>query len=294
MIFKLLISFLLCTSIAFAFDKDLKIENDRVPTEFSLLFDSMKLEIKTDKEKVRFVGLIQEMGDNLASLEKDQVFLLLKSEVIKNLLQYRFDKVREFDMTSLLIERLDNSYNQKQRYLSPFAQWIWRSTIAELKYRQKMGIITTKSFNPKSFEGAKKAEALRFERYLNYILPWIDRMDSLTASQFNELTKDVSWIILKRINERSILFKRYASTLASDTTVKLFNIPQRLLDIHPEDLKRIQANDPEEPTLKEKSEKAKGAAQESVDKITPDDMSPVSDEVMRTIDQAITPPATTP
>lgn len=294
MIFKIIFSLILSISTAFAFDKDLKIESDRVPTEFVLLFESMKIEIKTDKEKIQFVGLIQELGENLGSLEKDQSFLLLKSEVIKNLLQHRFNKVREFDMTTLLIERLDNSYNQKQKYLSPFAQWIWRSIIAELKYRQKMGLITAKSFNPKSFEGAKLTEATRFQRYLNYILPWIDRMDSLNASQFNELTKSVSWVILKRINERSILFKRFASTLSTDTTVKLFNIPQRLLEIHPEDFKRIQNEANEEPTLKEQSEKAKDAAQETVDKITPNDMSTVSDDIIKTIDQTITPPATKP
>lgn len=276
-----------------AFDKDLKIESDRVPTEFALLFESMKIEIKSGKEKIQFVGLIQELGENLGTLEKDQIYLLLKSEVIKNLLQYRFDKVRQFDMTSLLIERLDNDYNQKQKYLSPFAQWIWRSIIAELKYRQKMGLITAKSFNPRSFEGAKLAEANRFQRYLSYILPWIDRMDSLTAAQFNELTKEVSWVILKRMNDRSILFKRYASTLLSGTKVKLFNIPQRLLEIHPEELKRIQ-NEPDEPTLKEQSEKEKSNAQETVDKVTPDDMSTVSDDVIKTIDKTITPPAKKP
>lgn len=293
MISKLLLFLLLLPSLSLAFDKDLKIESDRVPTEFTLLFESMKIEIKSAKEKVQFVGLIQELGENLGTLEKDQIYLLLKSEVIKNLLQYRFDKVRQFDMTTLLIERLDNDYNQKQKYLSPFAQWIWRSIIAELKFRQKMGLITAKSFNPRSFEGAKLAEANRFQRYLGYILPWIDRMDSLTASQFNDLSKEVSWVILKRINDRSILFKRYASTLVGDTKVKLFNIPQRLLEIHPEELKRIQ-NESDEPTLKEQSEKEKSDAQETVDKVTPDDLSTVSDDVIKTIDKTITPPAKKP
>lgn len=276
-----------------AFDKDLKIESDRVPTEFALLFESMKIEIKTAKEKIRFVGLIQELGENLGTLEKDQIYLLLKSEVIKNLLQHKFDKVRQFDMTTLLIDRLSNDFNQKQKYLNPFAQWIWRSIIAELKYRQKLGLITQKSFNPRSFEGSRLAEAMRFQRYLAYIMPWIDRMDSLDAAQFNNLTKEISWPILHRINECSLLFKRYAPRPPSESKIKLFNIPQRLLEIHPEELKRIQ-NESEEPTLKEQAEKERSDAQETVDKVTPEDMSTVSDDVIKNIDKTIAPPAKKP
>ncbi|HXH73765.1 MAG TPA: hypothetical protein VNJ08_02300 [Bacteriovoracaceae bacterium] len=294
MIFKALFISLFClSSLAQAFDKDFKIVSDRVPTEFTLLFNSLKVEIKTPKDKVIMVGLIQDMGENLSTLEKEHIFLLLKSEVIKNVLEHKFDKVREFDMTNLLIERLNGDFTQKEKYLSPFAQWIWRSILAELKYRQKMGLITAKSFNTRSFEGAKLAEAQRFQRYLGYILPWIDRMDSMNATQFNQLTKEVSWTILRRINERSILFKRFASTLKGESKVVLFNIPPRLLEIHPEDLKKMQ-NDTQEPTLKEKSLEAKDDAQTTVDKATPEDLSPISDDVIKSIDKTITPPVKEP
>lgn len=260
--------------------------NDRVPLEFAHLFNSMKIGIKTPAEQIRLVGICKELDENLGFLQKEHIFLLMKSEVIKNVLEHKFKKVRQFDMTQLLLDRLEEDFSKKEKLLTPFSQWIWRSTLAELNYRKKMGLISAKSFNPNQFEGAKRTEALRFARYLNYLLPWIDRMDSLTAAEFNDLTKEVSWVILRRLNERSLLFKRYASTAATDTKVTLFNIPQKLLELHPEQIKRMQKN--EEPlTLKEESEKEKSEALEQIQDVTPSDMSPLSDEISNELDKNI-------
>ncbi len=277
MIYKILI----CFSISFtsyAFDKDFKTVNDRVPLEFNHLFESMKLSIKSPSEKIQLVGICKELDENLGMLQKEHIFLLMKSEVIKNLLEYKFKKVRSFDVTTFLISRLEEDFKKKQTFLTPFSLWIWRSILAELKYRQGMGLITTQSFNTGNFQAEKATEAQRFSRYLNYLLPWIDKMDSLTAPEFNDLTKKVSWIILKRLNARSLLFKRYASTATSDTKVTLFNIPGKLLDLHPEDIKRMQ-NDEAPLTLKEESEKQKTEATKQVQDVSPDDLSPISGEI---------------
>lgn len=284
MIYKLLITFFISTSL-YAFDKDFKTVNDRVPLEFNHLFESMKILIKTPSEKIRFVGLCKELDENLGFLQKEQIFFLMKAEVIKNVLEYRFTKVRSFDVTSLLISRLSEDFEKKQKLLSPFSQWIWRSIIAELKFREKRGLISNKSFNANAFQDSKKAEAIRFEKYLTYLLPWIDNMDSLSAAQFNNLTKEVSWVILRRLNERSLLFKRYASTATTDTKVTIFNIPSKLLELHPQDIKRMQ-NDEEEPlTLKDESRKEKIEAFEDVQSATLDDMSPLSDEVSKELEE---------
>lgn len=147
-----------------------------------------------------------------------------------------------------------------------------------------MGLITDRSFNPRLFEGAKLNDALRFQRYLNYLLPWVDKMDSLSPTDFNTLTKKVSWVILRRLNERSLLFKRYASTATGNTKVTLFNIPQKLLDIHPEEIKRMQ-KDETDLTLKEMSEQEKVDAGKTVNEATPDDLSPVSDELAKELEK---------
>lgn len=263
---------------AFAFDKDFTAISDRVPLEFTLLFDSMKLEIKTPSEKLRMVALCKDLNDNIGFLKKEHIFMLMKTEVIKSTLEFKFNKVRQFDMNSLLLSRLENDYASKKKYLNSFSRWIWQSIIAELNYRKKMGLITDASFNAGRFEGAKRMDALRFQRYLTYLYPWIDKMDSLDAAAFNQLSKEVSWAILERINERSILFKRYASTAAGDTQTVIINIPQKLLDLHPEDIKKMQ-NDTLPLSLSDQSKVEKAKALEQIDKVTPLDMSTMSDDL---------------
>mgnify|MGYP003574904415 CR=1 FL=1 len=283
MIFKLIMGCML-SSLAWGFDKDFTAVNDRVPLEFVILFDTLKSEIKTPSEKIKLIGLTKDLNENLGFLQKEHIFLLMKSEVMKNVLEHRFSKVRQFDVTNLLIKRLEEDFAKKERYLNRFSQWIWRSIIAELKHRQGMGLITDRSFNAGQFEGAKRNDALRFQRYLTYLLPWVDKMDSLNPVEFNQLSKQVSWITLRRINERSLLFKRYASTATSDTKVTLFNIPQKLLDIHPEEIKRMQ-KDETDLSLKEMSEQEKTEASKTMDEVTPEDLSPVSDELAKELEK---------
>ncbi len=285
MIFKFLI-LLLSFQTVLAFDKDFNTVNDKVPLEFQYLFDSMKLTINKNSEKIQLVGLCKELDQNLGTLQKEHLFFLMKSEVIKNVLEFKHAKIRNFDMTTFLLKRLEEDYQKKQGLLTPFSQWVWRSIIAEMKYRQSMGLISTKSFTPDTFEGTKKLEAQRFSRYLNYLLPWIDKMDSLEASEFNEITKKVSWIILRRLNDRSLLFKRFASSATTDTKTTIFNIPANLLDLQPEEIKRMQSDVPAM-TLKEESQKAKTQAMGQVQNVSPDDLSPLSEEVSKELDKKL-------
>lgn len=283
MIFKILL-LLLISSTVFGFDRDFKTVNDRVPLEFNLLFDSLKANVKTPSDRLKLIGITKELDENLGFLDKEHIFFLMKSEVIKNVLEYKHQKVRTFDMTTFLLERLEEEFGKKEKYLSPFSKWIWRSILAELTFRKKMGLITEKSFNPANFDGPKRAEANRFAKYLKYLLPWLDKMDSLSAPEFNELTIDVSWATLRRLNERSILFKRYSSSAEGDTKVQIFNIPGRLLEYHPEDIKRIQ-NDEVPLTLKEESAKEKTEARKEVQTASPDDLSPLSEEVQKELEE---------
>ncbi len=283
MIYKIMMLLIFSTG-AWGFDKDFKTVNDRVPLEFNHLFESLKLSTKTSAEKIKLVGICKDLDENLGFLGKEHIFMLMKSEVIKNVLEHKFVKVRSFDVTTFLLERLESSFKEKQKYLTPFSQWIWRSIMAELNYRKSLGLITAQSFNPQAFSDAKKSQAVRFARYLNYLLPWIDRMDSLGTTEFNQLTKDVSWIILKRLNERSLLFKRYASSAETGTKVTIFNIPAKLLELHPEDIKRMQQDDIPL-SLKEQSEQAKTEAQEQLQDLSPDDLSPISDELSKELEE---------
>jgi len=284
LIYSAIILFLFSFS-AQSFDKDFTAINDRVPLEFNFLFDSLKLGIKTPSEKLRMVGLCKDLNDNLGFLKKEHILMLMKTEVIKSTLEYKFDKVRQFDMNNLLITRLEEDFNSKKAYLNTFSKWIWQSILAELNHRKDMGIITGATFNPTLFNGTKRQEALRFQRYLNYLYPWIDKMDSLDAAGFNQLSKEVSWAILEKINDRSILFKRYASTAGSDTKTTIINIPQKLIDLKPDEIKKMQ-NDTMPMSLSERSKLEKAEATKQIDKVTPLDMSTMSDDVAKELENS--------
>lgn len=290
--FKALL-FLVLSAPVFAFDKDFTVINDRVPLEFSLMFNSMKLEIKTPSDKLRMIALCKDLNDNLGFLAKEHIFMLMKTEVIKGALEYKFSKVRQFDMNTLLITRLEDDFKSKKAYLNSYSKWLWQSIIAELNHRKKMGLITASSFNPMVFDGAKRTEAMRFNRYLTYLYPWIDKMDSLDAASFNKLAMEVSWETLERINERSILFKRYASTATSNTKTVIVNIPQKLLELHPEDIKNMQ-NDTAPLSLSEQSKKEKAEAAKEMEGVTPLDMSTMSDDVAKELERKTAPPPSTP
>lgn len=271
---------------ALSFDKDFTTVNDRVPLEFNQLFESLKLQIKLPTDKIRMVGLCQDIEANLGFLPKDQIFMLMKAEVIKDVLEHKFSKVGQFDVTNLLVKRVKDEFARKERYLTPFSQWIARSIIAELEHRQDLGLITEKTFNPAAFDGEKRKDAIRFQRYLDYLLPWIDQLNSLSATDFNKLTMEVSWTILRRLNDRALLFKRFASTAAGETKINIFNIPARLTQISPGEIKQIQ-NDTPPPTLKEESEREKDRAQTEVDKVTPNDLSPLSEDLARELEKKV-------
>jgi hypothetical protein len=57
---------------------------------------------------------------------------------------------------------------------------------------------------------------------------------------------------------------------------------------------RDKARPAEELNLKDLSQKAKSEAVESLEKITPNDMSPISEDVFEAIDKEITPKAKNP
>lgn len=280
---KILLFIFLCPLLAFCFDKDLKITTDRTPLEFDHLFESMKLQAKTPAEKIRLVGMAQELNKNLGFLPKEQIFLLMKSEVTKNFLEHKFSKVRRFDINNLLIQRLEKNFAEKEKLLSPFSTWAFRSLIAELKSHQKDGLITEKSFNPDLYQGEKRAKALRLKKYLNYLLPWIDQMDALPASDFNSLTTEVGWEILERINARSILLRRYAAE-EGNASGNLINIPERLSNLEPQEIKDLQNNEADL-SLSERSAKEKNSASEEIKSVTPDDLSPLSEEINTEIEK---------
>lgn len=276
------ISLCFLSTKSMAFNKDFTLISDKTPYEFNIMFNSMRGQLKELNDQIKLIGYSEDLNRNLGFLEKEHIFLLMKSEVSRSVLEYRFDKTRQFDITTNLLEKLEKKFSEQERYLSEFSRWIWRSLIAELKYRQKLGLITQSSFNPTLFSGEKRTQAMRFQKYLHYLMPWIDQMDNLDHQRFNELALKVSWEILRKLNDRSLLFKNMSYAQSSVET-QLFNIPQKLQNLTPDKVKELQIIE-ENKTLQEKSLEEKSKASEQINQIEASDLSPLSDEISQKIE----------
>lgn len=276
------ISLCFLSTKSLAFNKDFTLISDKTPYEFNIMFNSMRGQLKELNDQIKLIGYSEDLNRNLGFLEKEHIFLLMKSEVSRSVLEYRFDKTRQFDITTNLLEKLEKKFSEQERYLSEFSRWIWRSLIAELKYRQKLGLITQSSFNPTLFSGEKRTQAMRFQKYLHYLMPWIDQMDNLDHQRFNELALKVSWEILRKLNDRSLLFKNMSYAQSSVET-QLFNIPQKLQNLTPDKVKELQIIE-ENKTLQEKSLEEKSKASEQINQIEASDLSPLSDEISQKIE----------
>lgn len=278
-----LILFLIAKS-AWSFDSDFKIISDRVPLEFEMMFQSLKVEAKLPSEQLNVIAITKDLNENLKYLEKEHIFLLLKTEVIKGVLEHKFKLPRPIEVNDSLIARLEREQINKQENLSRFSKWIFQSTIAELKHRQALGLITSAYFNPATFGDAKRGEAIRFKKYLVYMTPWMEKMMSLSPLEFNQLSKSVSIEILRRVNSRTQLFKQFAKTAQTTTAVTIFNIPPKYAEMGADTIKRMQNDQPTELTLKEQSKKEKLEAAETIERVTPLDMSPLSDDVAKELE----------
>jgi hypothetical protein len=286
--FKLIIlTFTLLTSIsALGFNKDFTTVNDRVPYEFKLMFESLKSDSKTKADQFKLVALAQDLNTNLAPLQKNTIFFLMKSEIIKNVLEYKIPKSRPFTPSQANVQRLFAKWEQNQKSYSSFSRWIIQSILAEMKQAEADGfILAGQDLRPQLFTGDKQAKTVRFLRFMKYASAWCDQIDSRSAGEFNQLASTVSWVTLDRLNQRALLLKRYASTSQSDTTTVTFNIPGELANYSPSEIKNLE--EPPVPTLKEASEATRQEAEEQTQKLAPEDLSPLSEDIQKKIDDQL-------
>jgi hypothetical protein len=281
--FLLILTF---TNISFSFDKNFKTINDRVPLEFNRLFESLRDNISDQKEKIRLVNVCTEIDDNLLGIQKEHIFFLLKSEVIKNVVEHKHKKFSTYPITSGLIIDLEKDLKKKQSNLTPFSNWIWDSVIAELKFRESENLISEKKFDKNNFKGSQKLMAQRFERYTIFLLPWIFNMLNLDPEEFNKLTQKISWNILNKISLRSLLFKKLSSNSFNETQFKIFNIPPNLIELKTEDTVKMQSDvNSRTNSLSEESLVEKNKASLEIQNVSLDDLSPLSDEITKEIEQ---------
>ncbi len=284
--FKILPILLLISFNSFGFNKDFTTVNDRVPYEFKLMFESLKEQSKNEADQFKLVAVSQDLNTNLSPLAKNTIFFLMKSEIIKNVLEYKIPKSRPFTATTGSVQSLLSKWDLNQKSYTSFSRWIIQSVLAELKQADADGLILAgQVIKTQTLTGEKQTKAFRFLRFMKYASAWCDQIESLSPAEFNRLAASVSWTTMDRLNQRALLLKRYASTSQGDTTTVTFNIPSALLNISPSEIKSLQEGPT--PTLKEASESSRQEAREQTQKIAPEDLSPLSEDIQKKIDQQL-------
>lgn len=270
----------------FGFNKDFTTVNDRVPYEFKLMFESLKDQANNKTDQFKLVALSQDLNTNLSPLAKNTIFFLMKSEIIKNVLEYKIPKSRPFTATTGSVQRLLSKWDLNQKSYTSFSRWIIQSVLAELKQADADGLILAGDvIKTQNLSGEKQIKAIRFLRFMKYAASWCDQIENLSAAEFNQLAASVSWVAMDRLNQRALLLKRYASTSQSETTTVTFNIPGELVNLSPSEIKNLQ--EAPTPTLKEASEASRQEAKEQTQKLAPEDLSPLSEDIQKKIDQQL-------
>lgn len=261
---KLLWPLLLIAGSAFGFSKDFTLINDRSPLEFKILFDTMKNTLKEPEDEARLVAYCQRINKGLGPLKKDQAFFLLKSEIYKTLLEWKFPP-STFQLSELTLGRLKANLQGSSAIYTPFSQWFIEALIADLEIYQRQGLLSMNATARGRLTGEARASAVKFERVLKYTKGWVEQADSLSAQDFNALTRSASWHILRRIREKAQLFQGLSSQAVEATEEMTFNIPEGKNDAPPTPV--VPAAKGEVQDLSQQGQKVMDQTQKAMEKV---------------------------
>lgn len=245
---------------AHAFHKDFVLVNDRAPLEFKLAFESLKGSLKDPALQVKLIAYAQRINAGLGPLSKDQAFFLVKSEVHKTFLEWRFPPTT-FRPTALTLERLRTNRQASAALYTPLSQWVLETLVADFEPYVKENLLALTPSQAAILTGDKRQAALKLQRIIGHLAGWAEQADTLSATDFNALTAQLGWQIMERVQERAQLLRRFATQAVADTQAQTFNIPAT-------GLPRVTA--PEEagtpvPTVREASEANKESAAAAVE-----------------------------
>lgn len=242
---KWLLTVLLLPLVAHGFSKDFKLINDRAPEEFKILFESMKNGLTDPVEQNRLVAYCGRINKGLAPLKRDQALFLLKSEVYKTLLEWKFP-ASTLAITSDNLTRISANLLINSALYTPFSQWVIES------------VTTGIQLQPNGAQTPETAMAIKYSR------GWLEKAQSLTPKDFNDLTLQLSWEILYRVRAKSLLFQELSSQAIDATEEQTFNIPQLEAASRPEPPKAPLGVSTD---VTKQSEKLRDQAEKSVEKI---------------------------
>lgn len=219
---------ILLPTFAFGFNRDFTLVNDRSPYEFKQMFESMKYQLKTPEDQLHMIVLCQHLNKSLASLKKDQVYFLLKSEVFKNALEFGY-RYTSFAPNSFTMKRLKEKLIENDQVYSSFSKWFIKALMADLAPFESDNILDSTLAQRASFIGEKQQKLLKLRKILPYVTPWIEKAYTSSAQDFNGQTLELSWAILEQAHQRALLFQKFARESVNLTQEMTFNIPEKVI-----------------------------------------------------------------
>lgn len=248
---------------SYAFHPDFKVVNDNAPYEFNQLFNSMKYQLKENKEQIKMLALCQNLNQNLSKLDQAQSFALLKSETYKKILGKKFQHGNSYQVSPITLERLQKKLQENQAIYTPFSKWIIQSMLAD--FDQEKELIGK---DPSVLDKKKQQHYYDQKKKLAFLSKWLGKADTLSATSFNELTLKISWEVLDSVNSMSKFFANYSSKTGQGLSQNLFNIPDEAVK---QASQAIQNDSPikREASLSEKSETERIEARQLTEQISP-------------------------
>lgn len=205
---------------------------NKLPLEFELAYNGIANTLIPD-EKDAFLLLSMGLQENFQKMNSNQRDFLIKTTILKFLLQYQFDfYIQNIDVNRAFLAKIEQKLNSNKSTYSDFSQWLIKSILADMSEFKKDEALDQLSVINKSNEADMRKLAL-IKRKLKYIGPWFYVVDKMKPEEFNALMREASWRILKMIRSYSRLLTFYSgiySVANTDTFFKLPPIPEQLKD----------------------------------------------------------------
>lgn len=218
-----LIFFLLFIPLAHA--QSVSFHKELVPYELELLVKHLE-RFPHPEKKSSYLDQLKVINQDLAFANKEETFLLFKSEIYKNILDNESLKVdaNAIRVTSTLIKSVNEKLDKNKLVYSDFSQWILLSITSDLNEFIADGFLD-RAENINRNNQQDMTRLAKLNKMLSYLSPWIEVFVRVSPQQFNQFVTIVADETIDKIVQRTFFFQNFSLKLESRETKTLFTLP---------------------------------------------------------------------
>ena len=196
-----------------------------IPYELELLVKHLERFPHSEK-KSSYLEQLKIINQDLALANKEETFLLFKSEIYKNILDNESLRVdaNAIRVTGQLIKNVNDKLDKNKLIYSDFSQWIILSITSDLNEFIDDGFLD-KAENINRNNEKDMLRLGKLNKMLTYLSPWLEVMTRLTPQQFNQFVTVVADETIDKIVQRTSFFQNFSLKLESREVQTLFNLP---------------------------------------------------------------------